>query len=516
MKRMWRNLLTMLALVASTNAAAAQDAFSQPSAIGSYQSILSRAGYGSAGGSATRAIADPGSLGTVVQDTASMGVQQFQGAVQGAVQGTYAPPASSMVSQSPIVGSSVISTPATGQVYSAPAISSPMVSSPVVSGGVVGSGCSTCSGGSVYGDMISAPATYSTPVAYSAPVSYAAPVYQAPVYQSIVAPTVNRAPRANRAIGIYGLNFQRDYEDGRFIARNTAGETLYTDDADEQNFDGYGVSLTSRRANGSGFQVDYWALNPGRASAVLTGGNVYTTITALDQLIHTSSGRDLHDIYANTLTQTIVRETDINNLEFNFLRNGGTFCTRRCGKGFYELLAGFRWFEFDESLQYQAFIDTNAFPLVPNTFFYDLDARNRLLGFQLGARNEICLSSKFRLFSGVKGGLFNNNIRTRQVITDANSEIAVVNSGTAAGRNFDYSDEKNDLAFLGELDFGVIYQLSCRSRIRLGYRALGVSGVALAADQIPHRFNEPESLLKANSNGSLLLGGGYYGLEFCF
>ena len=284
MKRMWRNLLTMLALVASTNAAAAQDAFSQPSAIGSYQSILSRAGYGSAGGSATRAIADPGSLGTVVQDAASMGVEQFQGAVQG----TYAPPASSMVSQSPIVGSSVISTPATGQVYSAPAISSPMVSSPVVSGGVVGSGCSTCSGGSVYGDMISAPATYSTPVAYSAPVSYAAPVYQAPVYQSIVAPTVNRAPRANRAIGIYGLNFQRDYEDGRFIARNTAGETLYTDDADEQNFDGYGVSLTSRRANGSGFQVDYWALNPGRASAVLTGGNVYTTITALDQLIHLS------------------------------------------------------------------------------------------------------------------------------------------------------------------------------------------------------------------------------------
>ena len=116
----------------------------------------------------------------------------------------------------------------------------------------------------------------------------------------------------------------------------------------------------------------------------------------------------------------------------------------------------------------------------------------------------------------MKGGIFNNHIETVQNITDLDGEIAQVNAGTAAGRPFSYNDEKNDVAFLGELDFGVLYNLSSRARLRLGVKVLGVSGVALAADQLPFDYSDPDELSRANSNGSLLLGGGYYGLEFCF
>ncbi|QEG20548.1 BBP7 family outer membrane beta-barrel protein [Mariniblastus fucicola] len=546
MKRMWQNWLAIVTLVTMVGTANAQHGWNQPSEIGSYQSILSRAGYGNNMGSLGQGMMQPGvpmqgsamEGGAMVQGSTAMygmnGVQS--GAVNGGATMMSAPTGAvhGSVLQGGSMGGVVGSAATAGQVMSTPmagavpmqsampmqsmapmATAAPMISAPAM-GGMVNTGTSFV--GST--PMASPSMCNSSLFAGSAGSACAAPVYSTPIYQqAVMAPTYVAAPqrpRANYTIGLTGMYFQRDYEDNRFLAQNPSGDTLYTNDADEQTFDGFGVTLASRNASGSGMEVGYWALNPGRSAAILTGANVATNIQGLDQLIHVSSGRDLYDIYANTVAQTIVRETDINNLEFNVLRNGGTFCGRNNRKGFYELLGGFRWFEFNESLQYTSSIDNVAYPLVPSDFFYNLEARNRLLGFQLGARNEYCLGSKLRLFSGVKGGVFNNNIRTMQNITDLNGEIAQVNGGPSAGRPFSYNDEKNDVAFLGELDFGVLYHLSCRTRIRLGYRAIGVSGVALAADQMPYDYTDPNELLSANSNGSLMLGGGYYGLEFCF
>ena len=572
MKRMWQNWLAIVTLVAMVGTADAQNSWNQPSEIGSYQSILSRAGYGNAMGSLGQGMMQAGvpMQGSGTRNGAMMSsgsAYGMSGAVGTSVQGGAIPaapmvtaPAMGHVQDGTVMGGSAMGSTTMGGA----AMGSTMVGGSAMGGTAVGGtamgpvgsgvmGAPMSSGQIMSAPMTSAPMTMSAPVITSAPVltsqvdmgstfvserplygnsvgsaapAYSAPVYTSPVYQqSVVSPVYaaavgggrrSRRSRSNYTVGITGLFFQRDYEDNRFLARNPSGDTLFTNDADENTFDGYGVSIASRNAGGGGFEVGYWALNPGSAVGTLTGVNVATSIQGLDQLLHVSSGRDLYDIYANTVTQTIVRDTDINNLEFNLLRNGGTFQSRGGRKGFYELLGGFRWFEFDESLQYTASIDNGAFPLVPSDFFYNLRARNRLLGFQLGARNEYCLGSKLRLFSGVKGGIFNNNIRTVQNITDLDGEIAQVNGGTAAGRPFSYNDEKNDVAFLGELDFGVLYHLSCRARLRLGYRVLGASGVALAADQMPYLYNDPDELLRANSNGSLLLGGGYYGLEFCF
>lgn len=523
-------MLAIVAIAALTGTTIAQDSFNQPSAIGSYQSILSRAGYGNAMGSMTRNVGMD--VGGMAQGAATYGMQQVQGAVTGVPMQS----APVMTHAAPAVGSAVVGAPMAGQVMSAPMAApmsnampvttgAPMMSAPMMSGGVdMGANCSTCtSASSLYGDMLGGslgtPA-YSAPMDAScaAPVNYATPVYSAPVYQSVVsAPVVGRQrSRSNYTVGLIGMFFQRDYEDNRYLGFNPAGDTLFTNDADEQTFDGYGLSLASRNCRGGGFEVVYWALNPGRVSAELTGANVSTVIQGLDQLYHNPSARDMYDIYANTTSQRIERDTDINNLEFNFLRNGGCFTTRRCRKGFYELIGGFRWFEFDEALNYSATIDQGVYPASPASFSYNVEARNRLIGLQLGARNELCLGSKLRLFSAVKGGLFNNNIRTIQNIVADDGTYAIVNSGAAAGRDFNYIDEKNDVAYLGELDFGILYHLSCRARLRLGYRVLGAGGIALAADQMPYLYNDVGELSNAKSNGNLLLNGGYYGVEFCF
>lgn len=565
MKRMWQNWLAIVTLMTLAGSTQAQSGWNQPSEIGSYQSIMSRAGYGNGMGVLNQGL-QPGvpmqgsaiNGGGMVQNGGMVpnGAMAYGGgSMQGGAAMQSAPMTAAPTSTGPIVsggtmsggamsgssvmGSSVmggsmmggsaanggvaygspmgeaVAAPVTsGQIMSLPSTPAPMVGGTSAmsatsgygfAGGTVVDG-GTCSPGGNCG---------SAPVFASAPIYSAAPM----VYQPAVAPVIaagNQRVRSNYTVGLTGLFFQRDYEDNRFLGSNPSGDTLFTNDADEQTFDGYGVNLGSRNCNGSGFEVGYWALNPGRAVATLTGANVATNIQGFDQLLHVPSGRDLYDIYSNTVVQTVVRDTDINNLEFNLLRNGGNFCTRKNRRGFYELLGGFRWFEFDESLQYTASIDTGVYPVTPSDFFYNLSARNRLLGFQLGSRNELCISPKLRLFSGVKGGIFNNNIRTVHNLTDINGEIAQVNAGPAAGRPMSYNDEKNDVAFLGELDFGVLYQLSCRSRLRFGYRVLGVSGVALAADQMAYNYADPGELSRANSNGSLLLGGGYYGIEFCF
>jgi hypothetical protein len=570
MKRMWHKWLALVATVTMVGVTHAQNDWNQPSEIGSYQSILSRAGYG---GSAP--MMQPG---VPMQGTAMPSPQMMQSSPimqsapmqhnmlppSGAAAGWGAQPAGNQMmggmvqgSQSrhgqmqtaPMVGGPVVNGSMTGQMTApmvgapmaggamtgAPMTSAPMAGGTIVNGGAVSAPMvGGSNAGFVGGPSVPAQSVYSGVVGgnYAQPMVaspvysgaagsacggpvYSAPVYSEPVYsQQVFAQAA--APRANYTAGIFGLLFQRDYEDNRFLARNPSGDTLFTNDADEQNMDGYGLNVARRNANGSGFEAIYWALNPGAVTGTLTGVDVNTNIRGFDRLTDPTSGRTVFDIYTDAVSQTVVRNTDINNLEFNMLRNGGRFCLRGKRAGFYELLGGFRWFQFDESLQYLSETDTATYPLSSANYAYTLNAQNRLLGLQLGARNEICFGSRLRLFSGVKGGIFNNNIRTRQNLVGSDGVTSNVNFGASAGRAFDYEDTKNDVAFLGELDFGIIMNLTCRSRIRLGYRALGVSGVALAADQMPFDYSDANELLRANSNGSLILGGGYYGLEFCF
>ena len=336
-----------------------------------------------------------------------------------------------------------------------------------------------------------------------------------PTYQN-VAPVshVHEQNSHNWIASVSGLFFQRDYEDNVRLASNSTGDNLSTNDADEQTFDGYGLSLASRNSSGSGIEASYWALNPGSVTATISG-QITPTITNLDQLVYPQTGDNLFDIYSYAVSQSVTRDTDINNLELNLLRQGGSYC-RWNRQGYRELFGGFRWFEFSESLQYATFTDTASYTNLPSEFYYNLQARNRLLGLQGGVRNELKFGSKLRFFSSVQGGIFNNNIRTMQNITDVYGDLVQVNAGPGTGRPFSYNDEKNDVAYLGELNFGINLHLSYNTRLRLGYRVLGVSGVALAANQLPFRYDNPEELLRAKSNSSLLLHGGFYGIEVSF
>ena len=296
---------------------------------------------------------------------------------------------------------------------------------------------------------------------------------------------------------------RRDYEDGvRLAYRNQ--ENFFSDDVSHGNFSGIGASLASRNKNGTGWEVRYWGLDESDREDF---GSARTHLRGLDDVFHSPSNSTVKSIFDNADNLTLDRTTRINSLAFNLLRNGGKYKSR-FGCGNFELLAGFRIFQFDEDLQFAA----NNSTRFPRRLEYALETENLLTGFQVGCRNEVCLGKRLRLTGGSNVGVFNNRVNTRQRIFDETGFESTINQGTS----FNFEDQKDDVAFLGEFNVGLVYPVSHKLRLIAGYKVVGVAGVALAADQIPRDFRDERALQTANSNGSLLLHGFTYGAEFAF
>lgn len=316
----------------------------------------------------------------------------------------------------------------------------------------------------------------------------------------------------NRVVGVRGLFFDRSYDNNRLLSYNPAGTEIFTNTADISTMAGVETFLTSRNCDGTGWELRYWGLFPSEADVTLAGASVTTALDGFQYLTHGPSGATVLDIYNAADTHRVYRDNEIHNLELNFLKNGGCFTNRRGKQVNFELLGGLRWFQFDETFRYSAFGTFGGYPTDLN---YELDVENTLLGLQMGARTETCLTNKLRVSATSKVGVFNNNINMRQSIFDENGIYPTINTGVYTNTDYNFQSSENDFALLGELDFGLIYQLSCKSRLTVGYRALGVSGIALADDQIPNDFRDIRDIQQINSGGSLILHGAYAGLEWC-
>jgi hypothetical protein len=315
---------------------------------------------------------------------------------------------------------------------------------------------------------------------------------------------------SNWVVGVSGLYFTRDSEDDVRLTRNGAGEILLSTDANMNTMGGVEFDLTKRNCNGNGFQFVYWGLYPGEAFQEISGPGLSTYQTGLANVAVAPGAQDLQTYFDNADSNYAYRTNEIHNIEANFLRNGGTFTTRRGRAGTFELLGGFRWFQFNENFGYGAFSAAGD----PTAVEYDIDVENTLLGFQVGGRTEFCLSDRLSASIATKLGFFNNGINHEQNIATNTGAFAY---RTAAGvDDYGYVSDKNDFSMLGEFDMGTSYRMSCNSRIRMGYRVIGISGIALAPNQIPNDFTLDPEINAINSNGDLILGGGYAGLEFCF
>ena len=112
---------------------------------------------------------------------------------------------------------------------------------------------------------------------------------------------------------------------------------------------------------------------------------------------------------------------------------------------------------------------------------------------------------------GSNAGIYANYIEVDQYMS------APVRYANGALDTFNIMAEDDNIAFAGELRLGASYQCTCHCRLYGGYRALGVTGVALTSNQLTNApYITPMQNSYVDCSGSIFLHGLQSGIEFCY
>jgi len=211
------------------------------------------------------------------------------------------------------------------------------------------------------------------------------------------------------------------------------------------------------------------------------------------------------------------------NLELNFLRlplsMGG--CGYDCCAPAFSLtgLCGVRYFRMDDDFEFATEWDDGSGPFngfdheSANELYHDIQMENNLVGLQLGANMNYSVASRWNVFWDTNFGLYNNYITQDQRLYNG---LGLPVTFTQEGREATVNSKKDDVAFLGEMRIGGGYLFSNNWRGIIAYRAIGISGVALAPDQIKPTYDNFADTARINADGSIIIHGVQAGIECNF
>ena len=261
----------------------------------------------------------------------------------------------------------------------------------------------------------------------------------------------------------------------------------------------------------SSLEFVFWTIIPGTQDYQLLGANVVGDLNAIhnwDDL--TYNGNPGNTYVDNAVVHRLRREHEFQNYELNW----NTYLTpQSCGAFQVQTIAGLRYFRFGETFDFGADTVNATFTGEDDEIHYLIDVDNRLFGFQLGGRSEYALSQRFSVTAKVLGGIYANDVSHHSRIGGAAGD-AVVNNGPNNGEAFNIASDKTDIAMMGELELGMLYRFGGNWQIGAGYRAMGISGVALATNQVYADLRGLEDVQWVDVNGDLILHGGYLQLLY--
>jgi hypothetical protein len=270
-----------------------------------------------------------------------------------------------------------------------------------------------------------------------------------------------------------------------------------------------------------GFEVVYWGLYPAEGTITATG--------TLDSLIDFGDidfgGGDGNAIFDGAAAHRVGFDQGFHSVEVNLIGNYGgplgcgrvgccgTGCGERWGFGW---LAGFRYINFTEDWLFSADPTDTVFDGDADELNYEVDLQNNLIGFQMGAGFDYCLTNRFQTYIIGKVGIYGNDIQMQQRIYGASGN-AVINNGPFVGEDYDISASDFDLAMSGQIDLGGRYAITENWSVDAGWRVLALSGVAITEDNVVQtNFQNVDGTNDIQTAGSLLLHGGYVGLTYAW
>lgn len=309
-------------------------------------------------------------------------------------------------------------------------------------------------------------------------------------------------------VGARWLYLRRDGADYKSLSYEAGmpSDTLLVEHANIGPQSGIEAFIVRQDQNGRGWEARYWGLESREAAATL-GNMPVTQLTGLNS-INIGPWGTVGGLYDMADYHQVQRSSEFHSFEWNLINHAST-----CGGGnmLYRGLLGLRVMRFRDALNYSAHSAT-GFGFGFDQLTYSLLTRNTFVGMQAGGAGEYCLTDRLRLSLGANAGV-------GQVFIDADQEIRTSTGVVAthpSGGNFSYMNTADNLAVFGELDARVYYHISCNWRLSAGYRVLGLTGVALAPQQIPYAFTDVAELNSVKRDGGLLLHGLTMGAEFSF
>jgi len=328
------------------------------------------------------------------------------------------------------------------------------------------------------------------------------------------------------------LSFSRNYGDrGRQLSAGTPN--LFANGPDEGNFSGVDISYGQRRSGGRGWEARYIGFNPQEASDVsafptLVFGGLAPPLNQIPGIDPNTpqtfglsgiglGGVSVGDVFSDALNHRVTRDTEFGSFEFNLLRAAGRTRLSNNSGSVVELFAGLRGVSFSETTTFSA--GAIQSPDLSSAF-YSSDVRNSLFGVQIGGRLESPLSKGWGWTFGTRVGVYNNRVESQQrsqfVLADGSQLTPVLFFGDDAGQEFDFDGKSNELAFLGELDFGVTYQFRQQTRARVGFRGIAISNVAIASGQFEDSLFDASLISEPQASDDFIVGGFYFGVDHAF
>lgn len=271
----------------------------------------------------------------------------------------------------------------------------------------------------------------------------------------------------NRVWSISGVSLKREeFNDGVQLSGNVSSDQVV------QDLGGLDLGVVTRNSGGRGWEFRYTGLFEDT-----------TSLEGVPSLINFGG------------TQSLIRTSELHNLELNLIRQQRSQVLWTIFD-LHESIIGIRYLRFDENLDFR---QTGGSLPIPTQQVADVE--NALFGIHSGRRFEKRLFGNVGVFASGELGIYSNR-------SESNNFVSPTAFGTSTTR-----ETKTDVAFLGKLELGGIYSFNQNIRAKLGYRVLGITGVALADGQFNQDLTPQDDV---NTAGDLYLRGGYFGFEFVY
>jgi len=218
------------------------------------------------------------------------------------------------------------------------------------------------------------------------------------------------------------------------------------------------------------------------------------------------------------------RNWDAQNVEFNLVRTlcGGCGCGG-CGDGNccnrfgVDILAGVRWFRFQDGLVWGSQRCADASAYAGDWLYLNDRVTNDLVGFQTGFDATYRFADCWKVFLRPEFGIYNNHTTLDYNIyaqSCSSNKQYQGSSQTYASPNYPIHTTSDDFAFLTQVDLGLDWQFTRHISTQFGYRVVAVTGIATADSQVPCYANDTQAIGTIQHNDSLLLHGAFGGLTF--